>query len=334
MHGSRSRTDAVRAGGGAAAAPRGRGRRRPAAILLLAVLAAVIATAVAACTGGATAASDSGKIVAIGAENEYADVISQVGGKYVQASAIMSNPNTDPHTFEASIAVAREVGNAQLVVQNGVGYDSFMDTIESAAPNSGRTVINVQNLLKLPDSTPNPHLWYDPTTMPQVASAVAADLSAIQPAHKAYFTANAAAFTASLKPLDTAIASFKAAYAGVPVATTEPVADYLLTALGADNLTPWTLQADIMNGVDPSPQNVAVQRSLFTEHKVKVFLYNQQVTDTLTQSFITLADQNHIPVVGVYETMPTPGYDYQTWMQAEVQDLRQAVADKVSTEHL
>ena len=334
MHGSRSRTDAVRAGGGAAAAPRGRGRRRPAAILLLAVLAAVIATAVAACTGGATAASDSGKIVAIGAENEYADVISQVGGKYVQASAIMSNPNTDPHTFEASIAVAREVGNAQLVVQNGVGYDSFMDTIESAAPNSGRTVINVQNLLKLPDSTPNPHLWYDPTTMPQVASAVAADLSAIQPAHKAYFTANAAAFTASLKPLDTAIASFKAAYAGVPVATTEPVADYLLTALGADNLTPWTLQADIMNGVDPSPQNVAVQRSLFTEHKVKVFLYNQQVTDTLTQSFITLADQNHIPVVGVYETMPTPGYDYQTWMQAEVQDLRQAIADKVSTEHL
>jgi zinc/manganese transport system substrate-binding protein len=334
MHGSRSRTDAVRAGGGAAAARRGGGRRRPAAILLLAVLAAVIATAVAACTGGATAASDSGKIVAIGAENEYADVISQVGGKYVQASAIMSNPNTDPHTFEASIAVAREVGNAQLVVQNGVGYDSFMDTIESAAPNSGRTVINVQNLLKLPDSTPNPHLWYDPTTMPQVASAVAADLSALQPAHKSYFTANAAAFTASLKPLDTAIASFKAAYAGVPVATTEPVADYLLTALGADNLTPWTLQADIMNGVDPSPQNVAVQRSLFTEHKVKVFLYNQQVTDTLTQSFITLADQNHIPVVGVYETMPTPGYDYQTWMQAEVQDLRQAVADKVSTEHL
>jgi zinc/manganese transport system substrate-binding protein len=334
MHGSRSRTDAVRAGGGAAAPRRGRGRRRPAAILLLAVLAAVIAAAAAACSGGATAASDSGKIVAIGAENEYADVISQVGGEYVQASAIMSNPNTDPHTFEASIAVAREVGNAQLVVQNGVGYDSFMDTIESAAPNSGRTVINVQNLLKLPDSTPNPHLWYDPTTMPQVASAVAADLSAIQPAHKAYFTANAAAFTASLKPLDTAIASFKAAYAGVPVATTEPVADYLLTALGADNLTPWTLQADIMNGVDPSPQNVAVQRSLFTEHKVKVFLYNQQVTDTLTQSFITLADQNHIPVVGVYETMPTPGYDYQTWMQAEVQDLRQAVAHKVSTEHL
>jgi zinc/manganese transport system substrate-binding protein len=308
--------------------------KRPAGILLLAVLAAIVATVAAACSGGATAASDGGKVIAVGAENEYADLISQVGGKYVQASAIMSNPNTDPHTFEASIAVAREVGDAQLVVQNGVGYDGFMNTIESAAPNSARTVIDVQQLLKLPDATPNPHLWYDPATMPRVASAIAAALSAIQPSHAAYFTANAAAFTASLKPLDAAIASFKSAYAGVPVATTEPVADYLLTALGADNLTPWTFQADVMNGVDPSPQDVAVQRALFTGHKVKAFLYNQQVTDTLTESFISLAEQNHIPVVGVYETMPVPGYDYQTWMRTEVQDLRKAVADQVSTEHL
>src|ERR1700743_3443997 len=140
---------------------RGTGRR-PVAILLLAVMAAVIATVAAAWSGGAVAAPGGGKIVAVGAESEYANVIGQVGGKYVQSSAIMSNPNTDPHTFEASIAVAREVGSAQLVVQNGVGYDGFMNTIESAAPDSGRTVIDVQQLLKLPDSTPNPHLWYDP----------------------------------------------------------------------------------------------------------------------------------------------------------------------------
>jgi zinc/manganese transport system substrate-binding protein len=327
MRGNAVSTAAGRGSGGSSG-------RRPLTVLLLAVVAAVAATVVAACSGGATAASTGGKIVAVGAENEYADVISQVGGKYVQSSAIMSNPNTDPHTFEASIAVAREVGSAQLVVQNGVGYDGFMNTIESAAADSGRTVIDVQQLLKLPDDTPNPHLWYDPATMPKVASAVASALAAIQPAHAAYFKANAAAFTASLKQLDAAIASFKSAYPGVQVAVTEPVADYLLTALGADNLTPWTFQADIMNGVDPSPQNVAVQRSLFTGHKVKVFLYNQQVTDALTESFIALAEQNHIPVVGVYETMPTPGYDYQTWMLTEVQDLRKAVAEKISTEHL
>jgi zinc/manganese transport system substrate-binding protein len=308
--------------------------RRPAAALLLAVAAAVAATVVAACSSSASGADSTGKIVATGAESEYADVIGQVGGKYVQVSAIMSNPNTDPHTFEASIAVSREVGNAQLVVQNGLGYDSFMNTIESASPDSGRKVIDVQQLLELPDSTPNPHLWYDPATMPKVADAIAADLSAIQPAHAVYFRANAKAFGTSLKALTGAIASFKAAYAATPVATTEPVADYLLTALGADNLTPWTFQADIMNGVDPSPQNVAAERALFTQHKVKALLYNQQVTDPLTQSFIALAQQNHIPVVGVYETMPVPGYHFQTWMLTEVRALRKAVTSQVSTEHL
>src|SRR5271165_7480488 len=122
--------------------------KHPAAALLVAVaLAATIVTACASAIG----ASSSGKIVAVGAENQYADVLQQVGGKYVQASAIMSNPNTDPHTFEASAAVARQVGSAQLIVQNGVGYDNFMTTIENAAPNSGRKVIDVQQLLGLPD---------------------------------------------------------------------------------------------------------------------------------------------------------------------------------------
>jgi zinc/manganese transport system substrate-binding protein len=301
--------------------------KRPVVILLLAIVAAVIATAAAAWPSGAVGAPSDGKIAAVGAESQYADVIAQVGGKYVQASAVMSNPNTDPHSFEASIAVAREVGGARLVVQNGLGYDSFMDSIESAAPGDGRTVINVQRLLKLPDSTPNPHLWYDPATMPRVAAAIAASLSAIQPAHAAYFKANAAAFAASMTRVDAAIASFRSAHQGVPVAVTEPVANYLLSALGADNSTPWTFQSDVMNGVDPSPQNVAVQRSLFTERKVRVFLYNQQVTDALTASFITLAQQNHIPVVGVNETMPAPGYDYQTWMLSVVRDLREAAAN-------
>jgi zinc/manganese transport system substrate-binding protein len=308
--------------------------RHQVAVVLLAVAACVAATVVAAGAGGTSAAGPGSAIVAVGAENEYANVISQVGGKYVRVSAIMSNPNTDPHEFEASPAVAREVSAAQLVVQNGIGYDAFMATIESAVPGGDRKVIDVQQLLRLPDSTPNPHLWYQPGTMPKVADAIAADLSALRPAHAAYFRANAKAFTASLGPWYGAIAAFRKDYPGVPVATTEPVADYLLEAIGADNLTPWTFQADVMNGVDPSPQTLATEKELFTAHKVKAFLYNQQVTDPLTESLITLADTNHIPVVGVYETMPLPGYDYQTWMLTEVQDLRLAVSAKISTKHL
>jgi zinc/manganese transport system substrate-binding protein len=275
-----------------------------------------------------------GRVLAVGAENQYADVIAQVGGKYVLVNAILSNPNTDPHTFEASAAVGRELNQAQLVVQNGAGYDEFMNTIEDAVPSSARKVVVVQNLLGVPGNTPNPHLWYRPGTMAAVADAIAADLAAIQPPHAAYFRARAAAFTASLQAWDHAIAQFKAGDPGTPVATTEPVADYLLQALGADNLTPWAFQAAVMNGTDPSAQDVAAERNLLTQHRVKALVYNQQVTDSLTESFISLARANGIPVVGVYETMPAPGYDYQSWMRAEVQALRAAVTSHTSTEHL
>ncbi|HYB47834.1 MAG TPA: zinc ABC transporter substrate-binding protein [Streptosporangiaceae bacterium] len=307
------------------------GWRGPAVLVLLGV-----ALLVSGCSSSfAFGLSDpGGRVIAVGAENQYADVIEQVGGQYVQASAILSNPNTDPHTFEASASVGRLLNAAQLVVQNGLGYDSFMNTIEGAVPSSSRKVIVVQHLLGLPDSTPNPHLWYKPGAMAAVANSVAADLAALQPAHASYFKANAARFARSLSAWTDAIAAFKARYPRTPVATTEPVADYLLQAVGADNLTPWAFQADIMNGTDPSAQDVAAERSLLTQHKVTVLVYNQQVTDSLTESFIALAKANGIPVVGVYETMPEPGYDYQSWMLAEVQALRNAIANHVSTEHL
>ncbi len=276
----------------------------------------------------------SAKIVAVGAENEYANVIGQIGGKYVAVTAIMSDPNTDPHTFEASPSVARVVAAAQLVVQNGVGYDDFMTKIESASPSASRKVINVQKLRGLPDSTPNPHLWYSPQTMPAVAKAIAADLSALDPSAKSYFDANVTTFDNSLKPWLAAIAQVKSKFPGVGVATTEPVADYMLQAAGTNNKTPWALQADIMNGVDPSPQAVTAQNGLFSAHKVKVFLYNQQVTDSLTGTFLSAAHKAGVAVVGVYETMPTDGYTYQTWMLAEVNALLKALEHGTSTEKL
>jgi zinc/manganese transport system substrate-binding protein len=300
-------------------------------------LTAALATTVAAAglwAPAASAAPAHGVIQAVGAENEYANVISQIGGRFVHVDAIMSDPNTDPHTFEASAAVAKDVSAAQLVVQNGVGYDDFMGKIESASPNPNRKVIDVQTLRGLPDSTPNPHLWYSPQTMPLVAEALANDLALLQPANAPYFQANATKFITSLGPWYQAIATFERTYPHTAVATTEPVADYMLQAAGTDNLTPFTFQADIMNGTEPAPQYVSLQQRLFSKHKVKAFLYNQQVTDSLTGSFLSDAKKAGIPVVGVYETMPTPGYDYQSWMLAEVRALTKAVADKVSTEKL
>jgi zinc/manganese transport system substrate-binding protein len=300
---------------------------------LVGAAAALIATGCGS-SGTTDAASSTTVINAIGAENEYANVLSEIGGRYVHVSAILDNPNTDPHTFEASPQVAQEVGSALLIVQNGVGYDSWVNRIESASPNAKRKVIVVQKLLGLPDSTSNPHLWYNPATMPAVARAMAADLSALQPAHKAYFAANLRKFDSSLTPWLNAIAQFKATYPGTLAATTEPVADYLLTAMGIRNLTPFTFQAAIMNGADPAPQEIALENGFFSRHMVKVFAYNQQVTSALTGSIRQNAVKDGVPVVGVYETMPTPGYDYQSWMLAEVNAIEKAVASKVSTQKL
>jgi len=315
-----------------------RGSRRPArTVAALALTAGALAGSSGMVSASAAPIRGHGSprvISAIGAENEYANVIGQIGGRYVSVSSILNNPNTDPHTFESSPSVAEEVSGAQLIVQDGVGYDSFMNKIESASPSSSRKIITVQTLLGLPDDTPNPHLWYNPETMPTVALAIATDLASFDPSEASYFEANLKTFDNSLSPWLKAIVEFAAKYSGTRVATTEPVADYMLNAIGADNLTPFGLQADIMNGVDPSPQDISLQEALFTSHKVKVFVYNQQVVDSLTTSFRTAAEKAGIPVVGVYETMPTPGYDYQTWMLAEVEAIEKAVADKVSTEHL
>lgn len=305
-------------------------KARTAPHLAFTALATLLATAPMASAGTEATAV----IQAIGVENEYADVISQIGGKYVHVQAIETDPNTDPHSFEVSPKIAEEIAAAQLIVENGVGYDDWADKIMSAARRPNRKVINVQALLKLPAETSNPHLWYDPKTMPAVATAIAGDLSALQPAQATYFRSNAATFIASLEPWQAAIAAFKAKYDGTPIAVTEPVANYLLQAMGFTILTPFTLQKAVMDGNDPSPQDITAQDALFAGRKVKLFAYNRQVTDSLTQSFLDKSRKAGIPVVAVYETMPTPGYTYQSWMQAEVAALEKAVADNASTETL
>lgn len=313
--------------------------------MLAAIGAALVATiALAAATpaglaaggpaaGGSPGASG-GVIRTVAAENHYGNVIAQVGGRYVTVTSLLSNPSTDPHTFEASPGVARQVGAARLVVRNGLGYDSFMDTILQATPSSDRDVISVQRLLGLPDATPNPHLWYDPATMRRVADAIAAALARIEPQHASYFDANARAFISALQPWQDALSALRQRHEGTPVATTEPVADYFLQAAGMVNQTPWTFQADVMNGVDPSPQDVATVRELLSRHQVRALVYNVQVTDPLTESLITLAQASGIPVVGVYETMPQPGYSFQSWMLAEATALDNAITAGKSTERL
>lgn len=285
-------------------------------------------------SGGSSGSSgEVQKIVAIGAENEYADVISQIGGQYVSVTGIMSNPETDPHTYEASTKDAALVGKATLVVENGLGYDDFMDKLASGSPNAGRTVINVAKALGYADSTPNPHLWFKPDTMPKVAELVAQALEKQMPAQKRTFEDNLSKFKSSLSTWTEEIAALKKDYSGAGVAVTEPVSDYLVDAAGLANKTPWAYQAAVMNGTDPAPQDVKTQQELFTGKTVKAFLYNRQAVDDSTKALLALAQKNGIPVVGVYETMPA-NYTYQKWMEAETTAVRSAIEKGVSTEEL
>ena len=292
----------------------------------------LLAGTVAGCARGPVIAAP-GRILAVGAERQYADVISQVGGRFVTVAAVMDNPDTDPHSFEASPSVAGTIGSASLIVQNGLGYDGFMNRIESAAPRSGRRVIDVQRLLGLPASTANPHLWYAPRTMPAVAAAVSRVLAVRFPRHAAYFRERLGRYLAGLGAWRTALDRLRSAARGAAVVTTEPVADDLLDAAGLRNLTPFSFQADVMNGIDPAPQDLSALEAAIDGRRPAAFIYNAQVTDSLTDRLRDRARALGIPIVAAYELMPS-GYTYQRWMVAETDAVWRALVDHRSTGRL
>ena len=272
-------------------------------------------------------------ILAVGAENQYANVTAQIGGTYVSVSSLISNPSTDPHSYEATTSDAIKVGQAELVVQNGLGYDQFVNKLESATSNSQRTVIDVGQSLHMPMNTLNPHLWYDSKIMPKVAILVEQALSKLDPSHAPYFLQNLHSFDYSLQTWTNTMHKIKLKFPHAPVMVTEPVADDMLETAGLSVVTPWPFQAAVMNGVDPSPQSVQQLEQLIASRRIKVFVYNLQAVDTVTQTLLQLAITHHVPVVGVYETMPT-AMNYQQWMTAEANAIYQALANGKSTQKL
>ncbi|MFT8703959.1 metal ABC transporter solute-binding protein, Zn/Mn family [Bifidobacterium aquikefiricola] len=300
--------------------------------IVASILTGVMALAAAGC-GTSSASSSDGKIDVLAAENEYGDVAKSIGGSHVNVTSIISNPNADPHDFEASPSDVKLIAQAKIVVQNGVGYDDWLDKMLKAHTSSDRTVINAQEVLGLPDSTKNPHLWYEPKTMPAVASKIASKLESIDPSHTSDYKKNLKSFNTSMDSYTDALSHFQTSYPNVAVAATEPVANYMLDAAKVNIKTPWTLQAAIMNDQDPSAQDSATQMGLFSNKSVQAFVYNQQVTSDLTAKYKAEAKKNDIPIVGVYETMPK-NYHYVQWMTAELAALEKAISQKQSTESL
>lgn len=287
-------------------------------------LAAGMAIALLASLGGCTTdgASD-GKIHAVAGENFYGDAISRVGGDRVSVTSILNDPNVDPHSYETNTQNAQQVADATLVVENGLGYDSFLDHLIGASPRSDRKVVDAQTVIGVADGV-NPHIWYDPRTMPAVARAVADALESLEPGSKPTFEANLRTYLDSFAPLTAKIAEVKSRYPSAAVSYTEPVPAYLLDALGFVSLTPEGFAKSIENGTDPAPSDVAAEIDLLTGHKVKLLLYNSQATSPVTESVESQAGQSGIPVVGVSETMPS-GKSFVDWQLGQLDAIEAAL---------
>jgi len=262
-------------------------------------------------------------IEVVAAENFYADIAQQIGGPEVEVVSILNNPNQDPHDFEASPSTARQIADAELVVYSGADYDPWIASLLSASPSEARKVIVAADLVHR-QSGDNPHIWYDPETMPQVAAALAAEFASRDPAHKADYEARLQSFQASLQPVLQKIAEMKQKHAGDAVAATEPVFGYMIDALGYE-MRNQSFQTAVMNDTEPSASDFAAFQEDLKNRKVKVLIYNDQVTDDMTDRLKELALQSDIAIVGVTETLPA-GMTYQSWMMDELTRLDKAMS--------
>jgi len=265
----------------------------------------------------------SGPLTIVAAENVYGDLAKHVAGSHATVTSILSNPDQDPHLFEADPATAKALTNARIVIANGADYDPWMEKLLNASRAENRAEIVVADLVGK-KSGDNPHLWYDPANMKVTAEKLADALADADPAHKADYDKNAKAFVAGLKPLEAKIADMKARYAGQPVTASEPVFGYMAQALGLD-MHNERFQTAVMNGTEPSPADVAAFEDDLKGHKVKVMLYNSQADDAAVKRLVGIAKASHVPVVGVSETEPA-GKSYEVWMLEQLNALNQALA--------
>jgi zinc/manganese transport system substrate-binding protein len=278
-------------------------------------------------SGLSDARAAGGKIAVVAAENFYGDVAGQIGGDLVSVVSILSNPDQDPHLFETTPSVIRKIATAQVVVTNGAGYDAWMDRLLAAAPKPERVVIVAADVMHK-KAGDNPHLWYDPATMPAVATALAAALSAADPAHAERYMTGLRGFLVSLQPQSDKIAALRAKYAGTAVAATEPVFGYMADELRL-RLLERRFQISIMNNTEPSAGDLAAFENDLTMHKIRVLFYNNQASDKIVQHLVDFARAANIPIVGVTETCP-PGLSYQNWMLSELDATAAALAEPSS----
>ena len=235
----------------------------------------------------------------------------------------MSNPNTDPHSYEPTTDAANAVAGADVVIANGLGYDAFIPKLLAASPKTGRTVIDV-GVLAGRRTGDNPHVWYSVPAVRRFAQTLSAELERRDPARKLSYAASLRRFEASLGAWESALRAIRRTHAGAPVLVTEPVFNDELAAAGADVRTPVPFALAIEDGNDPSPQDVATMNALLSGRQAKALVYNMQTIEPVTTRLLAQAHAARVPIVPVTETMPL-GTHFVRWMLDETAALAKAL---------
>jgi zinc/manganese transport system substrate-binding protein len=294
-----------------------------AALALAAVLAAL---ALAGCVATTTAPGTPGTpIHVVAAENFWGSIAEQLGGDKVQVTSVISNPNTDPHDYEPTVADARNMTTAQLVVYNGVGYDPWVQKLLGASPNAERLQLGAGDVAGVAAGG-NPHLWYSPSVVREVVRKIAEDYKRLDPADAAYFDQRQREFeTESLAAYDGLVSQIASDFAGTPVGASESIVSPLADALHLKLLTPSTFLTAISEGVDPSAADKATVDQQIKTRQIKVFIYNQQNSTPDVLQLVAEAKAAGIPVVTVTETLEPVGAMFQDWQASQLKDLDAAL---------
>ncbi len=272
----------------------------------------------------AMAYANPGLIQIVAAENFYGSVAQNIGAPYVQVTSVLNNPVADPHSFSAGADVAKAVDHANIVIENGAGYDAWMDALYQASPKKA-VFMNVADIMKVAP-TQNPHIWYAPQTMPAFAQALTLRLCALDPQHSSDYQKNLSYFLQRANLFNFRVTKVRRQVAGEAMTATEPVFDNLAVALGLQILNE-PIQWKVMNGVPLSPQEIIDFEASLQSGTVKLLIYNNQVVDPVVEQFKALAQKNGVPVVGVSELMPA-GSTYYHWMHENLVNVAAALGAK------
>jgi zinc/manganese transport system substrate-binding protein len=298
--------------------------RRTVALLAAAVLAVGTLTACSAPT------SASGSVSVVASTDVYGNIAEQIIGhvQSVHVTSVITSPSQDPHTFEPGARTELALAKAQIVIENGGGYDDFMNRMLDAAHNAKAVVLNAVTIsgIKTPaDGDLNEHVWYDFPTVERLTVQLVAALAKADPSARSAFTANGRAFMAKLRGLTASEVAIKAQHHGAPVAITEPVPLYLLQACGLVNRTPHAFSEAVENGTDVSPRVLEQMLTLFSDRSVRLLAYNEQAVGPQTQAVLTAAKAHQVPVVPVTETLPS-GDTFISWMKGNLAAVAKALA--------